>query len=130
MKLKKNTPPPPHCDPALTAEISEAVRIARTASRAAFEALTQVWRHTPVDTVTWDSERAALTISTAGTTATLAIPNRYHGECAQAMVHMEPTSVYACLDEAEAPTSLKVYLSTRARPDWNICLRPEAAVLQ
>jgi cell division septation protein DedD len=130
MKLKKSTPAPTQSDPVLTPQISEAVRVARTASRSAFDAVALAWRHAPIDALTWDSELAALTIQASGTTATLAVPNRYHGECAQAMINMEPTFVYACLDEAEAPTSLKVYLSTRARPDWNICLRPEAAVLQ
>ena len=129
MKLKKNTPPSSHADPVLTAEISEAVRIARSASRPVFETLVRHWRHVPVDAATWDQERAALTIRAAGTTATLAVPNRYHGECVEAMVRLEPTRVFACLDESVAPISLKVYLSTRERPDWNTCLLPEAAVL-
>lgn len=131
MKLKKNTSTTSSLsDIAASAQISEAVAIARTNSRSAFNTIAESWRHTSVTSATWDSERASLTVTSGDVTATLAVPSRYHGECAEAMAHMEPTRVYAFVDEATAPASLKVYLSCSARPDWNICLRPEAAVLQ
>lgn len=130
MNLKKNTQSVLSHDSAqITPQISEAVRTARTNSRSAFEVLATYWRRVPIDSVTWDNERAALTISAGEVTATLAVPNRYHGESIAAMYRMEPTTLFATLDESEDPATLKVFLDCAARPDWNFCIRPEAAVI-
>jgi hypothetical protein len=129
MKIKNNKPTQSDVEFISTFALQEAIDESRASSRSAFEVLSLVWRHALVDSVTWDNETAALTIEAGNTRATLAVPDHYQGECVRAMAYLESTKVFAKIDETELPARLLVYLSTHLRPDWDICISPEAATI-